>query len=226
MSLSLSNGEIHFLWWFIQGSIMSPATRERLWRGWGMCDRHSWAFLAIEAAFRGGYLLGPAVLYEDLMGRAERIVTSRGVAGARGLARRLRERGPCLMCADGFGPHSRGAAREDMVQTGRDPAALIGFARETESHWRRAVCGRCAASDSPRRCRRHLIEELAGGLRVELSREREFVQELSRRLRAFLDSFRFDHRGDAAPEERAALIAAVGWCCGFRPLLSLLGLPR
>src|SRR6266496_3870675 len=39
--LRLSDGELNFLWWFIQGSIMNPETRFRLHRRWGMCQRHS-----------------------------------------------------------------------------------------------------------------------------------------------------------------------------------------
>jgi hypothetical protein len=57
-TLPLSNGEINFLWWFIQGSIMSPSTRDRLWKTWGMCERHTWGFISVEAAFRQGYMMG------------------------------------------------------------------------------------------------------------------------------------------------------------------------
>jgi hypothetical protein len=38
----LSEGEIHFHYWFIQGSIMIPETRCRLRRAWGLCERHAW----------------------------------------------------------------------------------------------------------------------------------------------------------------------------------------
>jgi hypothetical protein len=90
----LSDGEIYFLWWFIQGSIMSPMTRKRLWNGWGMCERHAWAFIAVEAAFRGDYLMGPAILYEDLMQRALASFFPRGLMKLVRIKRGLYEKGP------------------------------------------------------------------------------------------------------------------------------------
>jgi len=58
----LSDGEIHYLWWYMQGSIMDPGVRQRLRRAWGMCGRHAWGALAVETAFRPGFLHGPALL--------------------------------------------------------------------------------------------------------------------------------------------------------------------
>lgn len=40
--VQLSGGEIHYLWWFIQGSIMNPDTRYKLRDSWGLCERHAW----------------------------------------------------------------------------------------------------------------------------------------------------------------------------------------
>lgn len=63
---ALSPGEVHFLWWFMQGSIMDPEMRRHLRLAWGMCDRHGVGALGAEAAFRHGYLHGPAILYAPL----------------------------------------------------------------------------------------------------------------------------------------------------------------
>lgn len=52
---TLSSGEVNFLWWFIQGSIMDSDVRWSLRHGWGLCDRHTSAWLSVEAAFRHGY---------------------------------------------------------------------------------------------------------------------------------------------------------------------------
>jgi len=92
-----SPGEVHFLWFFIQGSIMVPDTRAQLRRAWGMCRRHSFTLLAVEAAFRHGYLHGPALLYEDLMERALAAFNLRGPLQEIRVAHRLRDTGPCLM---------------------------------------------------------------------------------------------------------------------------------
>lgn len=48
----LSDGEVGFLWWFIQGGIMDQTVRERLHRGWDLCARHSFAFLSVNAVVR------------------------------------------------------------------------------------------------------------------------------------------------------------------------------
>jgi hypothetical protein len=98
-----SDGEAHFLWHFMQGSIMVPETRRRLRRAWGMCARHSFGAVAVEAAFRPRFLHGPALLYEDMMERAVTALKERpGPFQAVRLARRLRAAGPCLMCELGY----------------------------------------------------------------------------------------------------------------------------
>ena len=65
--LQLSDGEIHYLYWFIQGSIMVPDIRHELRRAWGFCERDTWSYILVEAAFYRGYMHGAALLYEDLL---------------------------------------------------------------------------------------------------------------------------------------------------------------
>src|SRR5208337_4046275 len=120
VAFQLSPGEIHFLWWFIQGSIMFPSTRDQLRRAWGMCERHAWGFISIDAAFRGGYLHGPAVLYEDLMGRAFTAMDVNALMSPGRMLRKLREKEPCIMCEGRYGPDTKGAVNADRVQKGRD----------------------------------------------------------------------------------------------------------
>jgi hypothetical protein len=64
---------VNFFYWFIQGSIMIPETRWRLRDASGFCQRHAWAHLAIETSFRRRFVLGPAILYEDLIEPSTRI---------------------------------------------------------------------------------------------------------------------------------------------------------
>ncbi len=54
----LSSGEVHFLWWFIQGSIMDIDVFWRLRRAWGLCERRTTAWLVVEAAFRMAFCTG------------------------------------------------------------------------------------------------------------------------------------------------------------------------
>lgn len=225
MHFLLSNGEIHFLWWFIQGSIMSPSARDRLWNAWGMCERHTWAFISVEAAFRQGYMHGPSILYEDLMDRAQALFAVRGPLKPWRTMRRFREKGPCLMCEGGYGSHSKGMARAEIVQKGRDLSELRTLALETAPHWQKAICGRCAGDDSAERCRRHLIEEVTLGKIRNLSGHTELVNNIARHLRVYSRSFRYGYHGTATAEDRAALISAVGWCSGWKIFLSIFKTP-
>jgi len=219
--LLLSNGEIHFLWWFIQGSIMSPNTREQLWKGWGMCERHAWGFLLVEASFREGYMHGPSVLYEDLMNRAEVAFLARGPMQVRRIMRHIRAKGPCLMCDMKYGPESKGAAGEDRVQKGRNLSELQSLASKTAPYWRNALCGRCAGNDSPQRCRRHLIEDIAKGRAHDVSAHASLVSSVATHIKVYAKSFCHGYHGIETDEDVAALISAVGWCSGWKTLLSI-----
>jgi hypothetical protein len=218
----LSPGEIHFLWWFIQGSIMNPSTRDRLRKAWGLCERHAWGWMVVEAAFRGGYMHGPAVLYEDLMGLAVAVFEMQGPIQHGRLRRRLRRKGLCLMCEEGYGSESKGFVKEEVAQRGRDLRELQILARRTRQHWRRTVCGRCAGTISATRCRRHLIEDQAQGATDDISGHRSLVLYLSHHLLTYARSFQFEFHGTHTEEDEAALIGAVGWCSGWTTLLSIL----
>ncbi|MDQ7784907.1 MAG: hypothetical protein RDU20_18635 [Desulfomonilaceae bacterium] len=221
----ISPGEIHFLWWFIQGSIMNPSTRERLRKAWGMCERHAWGWMVVEAAFRSGYMHGPAVLYEDLMGPAMGAFKMLGPMQHGRLKRRLRLRGPCLMCEEGFGPDSQGYVRTDIIRQGRDLRALQSLARRTARYWTETVCGKCSGDDSPIRCRRHLIEDAAIGQSDDFSSHRAHVTYIAQHLVAYAGSFQFEFKGTQTLEDEAALISAVGWCSGWKLFLSIVGVP-
>lgn len=219
----LSPGEVHFLWWFIQGSIMEPETRLRLRRAWGMCERHSVAALSAEAAFRYCYLHGPAILYADLMDRAARAFEMTGPLAGPRLARRLRLRGPCLMCELELGPNSLGGfISDERVAEGRDVSRLRTFMAESERHWRGAVCGRCACTASAARCRAHLLLDLDRNPGIELAAHRALIAQIAAHINRYRVSFRWERRGTDTAEDRAALVSAVGWCSGWNALLCVL----
>ena len=221
----LSPGEIHFLWWFIQGSIMSPSTRDRLRKAWGLCERHAWGWMIVEAAFRSGYMHGPAVLYEDVMGLALAAFDMQGPMQAGRLKRRLRQKRPCLMCEEGFGPHSKGIVKQTIVEQGRDLTEFRALARNTLPFWRKAVCGKCAGDGSPARCRKHLIEDESLGLIGDLSSARELLTYIAHHLTRYARSFQFEFQGTQTMEDEAALLSAVGWCSGWTLFLSLVDPP-
>jgi len=218
----LSNGEVHFLWWFIQGSIMFPFTRERLRRAWGFCERHAWGAISVEAAFRSGFLHGPAILYEDIMERALACFDVQRPMKSRRLWKRLRQKGACMMCEEGYGPDSSGIARAEIMKTGNDLTELRTFARRTMPYWEKAVCGICAGNASRQRCRIHLIQGSHGELIDDVSLHQELVHDIVRHLRTYSPSFQLEYKGTDTEEDQAALVSAAGWCSGWQLFLSII----
>ncbi|MCA1959312.1 MAG: hypothetical protein LDL33_00850 [Desulfomonile sp.] len=221
-AFELSPGEIHFLWWFIQGSIMNPSTRERLRKAWGMCERHAWGWMIVEAAFRSGFMHGPAVLYQDVVGLAVEAFEMQGPAQLGRLRRRLRAKGPCLMCEEGYGSESKGFVKPNIVVQGRDLSEFRSFALRTLPYWRNDICGKCSGSGSAVRCREHLVEDESARFGEDLSNHRALISDIHRRLTRYARSFQFEFRGTNTLEDTAALISAVGWCSGWTLFLSII----
>jgi hypothetical protein len=221
--LHISPGEINSLYWFIQGGIMEPETRQALRKAWGFCERHAWVTMLVEAAFRPGFLHGPSILYEDILSRAVSAFNFSGPLQNPRLRMRLREKGPCIMCEMGYGPETKSTVRREILETGGNPTALRAFALETREYWSRTVCGRCSHDGSWQRCRRHLLEELTGESGYNLTRHREFLRNMFTHLVAFTRSFQWGYHNTETDEDKASLISAVGWCSGWRPLLQIIG---
>jgi hypothetical protein len=51
--------EVKQLWWFLDGAIMAPSTREELRKSWGFCPRHAWGLSMVEVELRGGSRSAP-----------------------------------------------------------------------------------------------------------------------------------------------------------------------
>ncbi len=217
----LSDGEVHYLYWFIQGSIMVPDIRHRLRRAWGFCERHAWGYVLVEAAFYRGYMHGASLLYEDLLTPALSVFHVRGPLKNWRLARNLGPQGPCPMCKMGFGPQSKGMGNPELIKRGRDVTELGALARKTEKYWQKAVCGRCAKNGSAQRCRRHLVEDASKGLIDVLSTHNTLIQYIYHHISRYHRSFRLEYQGTQTDEDVAALISAVGWCSGWGTFLSL-----
>ncbi|HUJ88659.1 MAG TPA: hypothetical protein VLX12_00580 [Syntrophorhabdales bacterium] len=221
-TFQISPGEIHYLYWYIQGSIMEPETRQALRKAWGFCERHAWAAMLVESAFRPSFFHGPSVLYEDIMTRALPAFDVSGPLQTVRLRINLRDKGPCFMCEMGYGPESRGKANKDIIEIGEDPVPLRTFAHKTEEHWAKTVCGSCTNSNSPERCRPHLLEDACRGLIDSIAPHREMVKNIYRHLVVYARSFVWEYNGTATDEDKASLISAVGWCSGWRPLFQIL----
>lgn len=222
----LSGGEVHYLWWFIQGSIMNPSTRYQLRDAWGLCERHAWGAIQAETSFRHGYMHGPAILYEDILGSAVQGLHLRGVMKDLRLLKNLRNKGPCLMCEMDLGPETKGAANPDIVERGRDPGQLQIFARSTEPYWKKAVCGQCLGNGSWPRCRRHLLDDARRGNMGSLLPHQDLLNDIFRQITLYSLSFRWEFHGTETEEGKAALLSAVGWCSGWEPLLSILEMEK
>ena len=221
--LALSDGEVHFLWWFIQDSIMNAETRDRLRRAWGMCARHASALLAVETADRHGWMHACTILYLDLIERGLNALMVRGLFGDERVLRTLHATGPCLMCELAVGRAGGGAASADLLARGRDERQLEAFARETEPHWSALVCRRCTPQANGPLCRPHLIAGHPFDLADELRSQRAHLGYVARHLIAYARSFRWEERDTDTPEDRAALIEAVGWCSGWSGVLAIIG---
>lgn len=216
----ISPGEAAFLWWFIQGSIMNPQVRERLYAACGLCPRHGLTWLIVEAGLRQGYLHGPALFYADLMRRAQASFELDGPFRAWRLARRLRPRGPCHLCDLGFGPDSRGSIPAARLRRARDPTCLHTLMDESHAFWESTVCGRCAGSADQARCRPHLCEELRRGEPADLIGQAALVTRITQHIDRYQRSFRWESHGTDTAEDRGALIAACGWSGGWEALLA------
>lgn len=185
-----------------------------------MCERHAWGFISVEAAFRQGYMHGPAIVYDDLMRKAARVFDGRSIVKG------LHEKGPCHMCEMGYGPHSKGAARPEFLKTGRDLTGIRALAKRTSPYWQRTVCGICAGTGSAMRCRRHLMEDLSARKIKDLSMHERLVRYIARHMSVYALSFRYEYNGTETEEDVAALISTVGWCSGWKTFLEIVHDPE
>jgi len=127
------------------------------------------------------------------------------------------------MCEAGFGPDSKGFVKEQIVSRGRDLEQLLEFAQTTGQYWRKRVCGTCAGTGSRVRCRKHLLEGDSLRSPGEMSFHRALVTSIAHHIRRYARSFQFEFQDSGTDEDAAALLSAVGWCSGWKVLLSILG---
>jgi hypothetical protein len=224
-SLAITDGESAFLWSFIQGSIMIPETWNGLLKAYGFCERHSWIHLSVEMSFRDQYLLGPTILYEALVEKALRAISGSPRLGTFSVASRLRGAGACLLCNLNVTHASPGASPRPRLERGRDSRQLRTFASDLRPLWNSTVCAACKNEQSHGRgqiaCRRHLVTETRMRKSVDLSSHRDVLHGIYDQVARYQKSF-LAGGPDVSDRDRAALLTAVGWCGGWRPVLALL----
>ena len=223
--LGITDGEVNFLWWFIQGSIMNPETWGSLLKGYGFCERHAWVHINIEMAFRPRYLLPPTILYLALLGQGLSALALRRAANVGKARRRLEAEGPCLLCKLNIRGAFGGAASESRLAQGKSTRNLWSLASELEPLWQEMACPICAENEGFKEgiylCRNHLLAEIRSGRPVDLRAQAMFLAKLSQSVRSLQQSYMAEGP-KAADADRAGLLAAIGWCSGWRPLLALL----
>lgn len=223
--LAATDGEINFLWWFIQGSIMIPETWNALLRSYGFCERHAWIHINVEMSFRDEYLLGPTILYGELIKKSLRAINSPQRIALHSVMRRLRAAGPCLLCAMNLKNAFAGVSLQARLDQGRDNSQLWNFASKLEPIWRSSLCSDCSGRESggtiPKRCRQHLLAAMKERTPVDIVAQKNMLQDMSDRVARCKKSFVLGGP-KASDQDSAALIAAIGWCSGWRPLLARL----
>jgi hypothetical protein len=222
--LSITDGEINFLWSFIQGSIMNPDTWRRLLDAYGFCERHAWVHISIETTFRDQYLLGPTILYQALIEKALYALHTPRIS-KHSIVRKLRATDTCLLCALRIADASPGASPQVRLDRGRESWALQSFASALEPLWGPYVCNVCKGDEPDRkyssRCRPHVLADVRRLKLSDLSGQNDMLEELHDRVTRYQQSFTAGGL-KASDQDRAALLTAIGWCTGWGPLLTLL----
>lgn len=203
--------EVKQLWWFSDGAIMADSTRTHLWQARGLCSRHSWLFFCAECELKY-QPLGVTILYEDLVGRALRVL--RRHRGDRGRKHGLEARASCLTCdyvAAASGDNPAFLAERDQVEAAVRTRAWV---RASSAVWRARVCPRCLPDhENPAGmlCRQHLISSRSHD---DTARTVDYLDELGPRLHRCVRSMTYDGPERCADSD-AALVEAIGWFAGW-----------
>jgi len=214
-SLEITGHEAGFLWSFIQGGMMNETTWGQLMDAWGFCERHAWIYLNVEMTFRHRYLRTATILYTALIEQAL------SVSQARNVRPKLRSKAPCIICArnsSAAGTSPRQLKRFSQVM---ESHMFCDFATELEPVWRKKVCSICAGQAGAYRCRPHLLSDTKTG-KVHSDLQWADLENLHKSLERYGKSFG-QHGTNAHPQDAAALVTAIGWCSGWKPLLSFVG---
>lgn len=204
--LDLDAREVSQLSSFLDGAIMIPDVRRRLWRSWGLCPRHAWAYAIAECELRVRPF-STAILYEDLCRRASGVFAAPLRPGAWKL-RRLRAHAACFTCEYLELSH---AARERKSRVERvNRRAVIG--RLVLRGWddlSARSCPSCAGGRGPV-CRLHLL----GGGEAASEDLGDALAALSGRLERLVRSMTWAGQ-EVGPAAASSWVEALGWFSGW-----------
>lgn len=220
MQPPLSTGEVNFLWWFIQGSLMNASVRDDLRRGWGPCQRHTLALLIVENALRPHYLHGPVILFHDLIKRAVAAYSYAWPLHDLRTRLALTPSRPCHFCALGIDASASGAVPFERFARARDEAHLLDLMSRTYDGWRPWVCPTCTGEAGGALCRQHVLADSNAWDHDAFASQRSRLETLEEHLARYERSFSVDHHGTDTESDHASLIAAAGWSAGWETLWS------
>ena len=227
------------LWWFADGAIMDPGTREHLHRSWGLCPRHAWMYFRIENEVKY-QPLGCAVLLEDLVSRAARLLRSRHTR--RHTLSSLQASDSCFTCdyVEGgtigkppiCGPSrcpGRGAAQPSLVLPVTGGMATTHLPECTPTvHPQRTTAGVCRlhlagelTSDAPANDSSKFTYTPADAGHRGTAPVAAYLSTLTTRLTTCRKSMTADGPPHT-PDSDAALVEALGWCSGWAAAGSIL----
>jgi len=219
--LFITDGEVNFIDGFIHDGSIGAECGLQLMSYWGYCERHAWVSLAVEMSTLHGFCSRSASLYVDILRQA---VDALGGNNRRAVEKQLRENGGCMICT--ANPGRRGLLSGVELAQAKDPLPLRNFAEASSPFWQQDCCPICIIGVSGGHlCRHHMIEALNEGAAPDLADERQRLMNMLVRLENYAWSFSWGFRGIDGPEDRAALISAIGWCSGWSSLAALLPLP-
>jgi putative (di)nucleoside polyphosphate hydrolase len=221
--LAITDGEVNFLEGFVHDGSIGAECGLQLMGYWGYCERHAWVSLAVEMAMLHGFCSRSASLYADILQQAVAVLAAESRSKERAVAKQLKERGTCMIC--NVNPTRRGLLSYAELAKAKDPTRLRSFAEASAPFWLTDCCPRCISGvTGGHLCRPHLIEALNEGVSLDLKSERDYLLNVLARLENYAWSFSWGFRGIDGPEDRAALISAIGWCSGWLSLAAIVPL--
>jgi hypothetical protein len=222
-SLAISDGEANCILGFIHDGSIAAEPWHRLMGGWGYCERHAWASLAVEMSALEGFVSRSAFLYFDLLRQAVGILAPQTSRNQRATARRLAERNPCMLCE--INPRRRGWLSDAELAKAKDETRLRQFAEALAPLWQGNCCPQCiGAEPQGRLCRHHLGAAIMAKHPVNLDDDYRYLSSLLPHVENYARSFMWDYRDSDSPEDRAALLSAIGWCSGWSSFATLAGI--
>jgi hypothetical protein len=211
----LAVAEVKHLWWFLDGAIMTPDVRHHLWRSWGLCPRHAWAYAAVEIELRGGRPFSVAILYEDLVRRAAKVLDKAWLLPWPYAARRLRSRAICFTCDYLSLQQTTLRYHEPIFEEYCSRVNRLERIRttlaESQAIWEGRSCPLCLGGQGIP-CRPHLLSG-AGPAKGTASLA-DSLRSLGNRLGRFIDSMSWNGPV-ATPEIKVAWVEALGWFAGW-----------